>query len=53
MPRGKSIERREHRIVASSSSSDNDNHESLDANQEEAPKAHASTHDAASSSVMP
>jgi hypothetical protein len=44
MHRGKSIARCEHKISASSSSSDNDIHESLGANQEE---AHASTHDAA------
>jgi hypothetical protein len=31
MPRKKSIARREHKIVASSSSNDNDNHESLSA----------------------
>jgi hypothetical protein len=50
MHKEKSIARCEHMIVASSSSSDEDNNLSLDADQEE---AHASTHDVASSSVIP
>jgi hypothetical protein len=47
MHKGKSIARCEHRIPASSSSSDNDIHESLGANQEKALETHALTHDAA------
>jgi hypothetical protein len=50
MHREKSTARCEHMIAASSSSSDDDNNVSLDADQEE---AHASTHDVASSSVVP
>jgi hypothetical protein len=49
MHREKSTALCEHMIAASSSSSDDDN-VSLDADQEE---AHASTHDVASSSVVP
>jgi len=48
MQRGKSTSCCEHMIAASSSNNDDDN-VSLDAKQEEAP---ASTHDAASSSVV-
>jgi hypothetical protein len=47
MHKGKSIARCEHRIPASSSSCDNDIHESLGANQEKALETHALTHDAA------
>jgi hypothetical protein len=39
-------------IAASSSSSDVDGHESLGANQEQAPEAHVSTHDAGLLNVM-
>jgi hypothetical protein len=53
MPKGKSIARHEQEITASSFGSDNDNHELLNADQEEAPEAHTSTHDVASSSGMP
>ena len=44
MHKGKSIACCEHRIPASSSSSDNDIHESLGANQEKALETHALTH---------
>jgi hypothetical protein len=44
------IGKNEHTIAASCSSSNDDNNMSLDANQEEAP---TSTHDTASSSVVP
>jgi hypothetical protein len=53
MPREKSIALCEHRIIANSSSIDNDNQESLGADQEDALEAHASTHDIASSSAIP
>ena len=39
MPRRKSIARRDERITTCSSSSDADDHESLGANQEQAPEA--------------
>ena len=52
MPEGKLIACCEYRIAASSSSSDNDKHELWGADQEEAPEAHALTHDTASSSAM-
>jgi hypothetical protein len=39
-------------IIASSSNSNDENNMSLGSDQEEAPKAHASTHDTASSSVI-
>jgi hypothetical protein len=48
MPEGKLIACCEHMIIVSSSSNDNDNHESLGADQKETPEAHASTHDTAS-----
>jgi hypothetical protein len=51
MHREKSIAHHGHKI-ANSSSSDDENNVSLDANQEDAPEAHVSTHDAASSSAM-
>jgi len=53
MSRRKSIACRENKIAASSSSSDADNHKSLGADQEQAPKAHAFTYDVGSSSAMP
>ena len=53
MPKGKSIERCEDMITTSSSNSDNDNHESLGADQKETLEAQASIHNVASSSVMP
>jgi len=53
MLREKSIARHEDRITASFSSSDNDNHESLGADQAEVLEAQASTHhNTASSSAM-
>jgi hypothetical protein len=53
MLREKSTARHEDRITASFSSSGNDNHESLGADQAEVPEAHASTHhNTASSSAM-
>jgi hypothetical protein len=52
MPREKSIASHEDRITTNSFSNDNDNQESLGADQKEAPETHAPTHDAASSSAM-
>jgi hypothetical protein len=52
MPREKSIARHTNMIVASSSSSASDDHKSLGANQEHAPKTLTATLDAGSSSVM-
>jgi hypothetical protein len=53
MPREKSIARLTNRITTSSSSSASNDHESLGADQEQAPETHASTHNAGSSSAMP
>jgi hypothetical protein len=53
IPRVTFIAQREVRIATKSSSNHVDDHESLSADQEEAPKAQASTHDATSSSAMP
>jgi hypothetical protein len=39
-------------IIASSSNSDDENNMSLGSDQEEAPEAHASTHDTISSSAV-
>ena len=52
MPRGESITRRDDRITTNYSSSDADNHKSLGVDKEQVLKAHASTHNAVSSSVM-
>jgi hypothetical protein len=52
MPRKTSIVPHEDKIVASSSSSDTDDHDSLGTDQEQAPKGHPSTYDARSSSAM-
>ena len=52
IPRGKSIACCEDRIAASSSSRDGNNHDSLGANQEQAPEAHASTYYTGSSSAI-
>jgi hypothetical protein len=53
MFRKKSIARHKDMITANFSNSDNDNHESLGADQAEVPEAQASTHhDTASSSAM-
>jgi hypothetical protein len=40
-------------ITTSSSNSDTDDHDSLGADQEQAPEAHPSTYDVGSSSAMP
>jgi elongation factor P hydroxylase len=53
MYREKSSARYEHMIATSSSCSDDDYNMSLDASQEEPPKAHASTHDAIFFSAVP
>ena len=52
MPREKSIACREDKITTSSSSSDVDDHKSLDADQDYAHKAKPSTHDTRLLSVM-
>ena len=52
MHREKSITRHTDRITTSFSSSASNDHESLGADQEQAPKTHASTHNVSSSSVM-
>jgi len=53
MPRGKSIARLKDKITVSSSRSDADDHESLGADQEQAPEAQTFNYDASSSSAMP
>ena len=53
MSKAKSIACRKDMIVVGSSSSDANDHESLGAGQEQTFEAHASTHDAASSTAMP
>ena len=52
MHREKSIAHHKYRIATSSSISNDDKNLSLGANKKEAPKAHASTHNAAFSSAM-
>ena len=52
MPRTKFIASHDNRIATNSSINDNYNQKSLGADQENAPKVHASTHDVASSSAM-